>query len=63
MCYLTDIIPVKQYLLGIRSFSYENYAHIRYALIKTAPLVIEEVDSILNEVEDLLEMWILWLAQ
>ena len=36
VCYLTDIIPVKQYLLGIRSFSYENYAHIRYALIKTA---------------------------
>ena len=36
VCYFTDVIPLKQYLLGIRSFSYENYGHIRYALIKTS---------------------------
>lgn len=35
VCYFTDIIPVKQYFLGIRSFSEDNFAHIRYALIKT----------------------------
>tara|TARA_B100000674_G_scaffold498441_1_gene536792 strand:- start:506 stop:1216 length:711 start_codon:yes stop_codon:yes gene_type:complete len=36
VCYFTEIIPFKQYLLGIRSFSHENYGHIRYALIKTS---------------------------
>ena len=36
VCQLTSIIPVEQYLEGIRSFSYENYGHIRYALIKTS---------------------------
>ena len=36
VCYFTDIIPVKQYILGIRSFSEDNFVYIRYALIKTA---------------------------
>ena len=36
VCFFTDIIPTEQYIGGIRSFSYENYEYVRYALIKTA---------------------------
>ena len=35
VCYFTEIIPVKQYLLGIRTFSEDNFVFIRYALTKT----------------------------
>ena len=35
VCYFTEIIPVKQYILGIRSFSEDNFVSIRYALTKT----------------------------
>ena len=35
VCYFTEIIPVKQYILGIRSFSEDNFVFIRYALTKT----------------------------
>ena len=35
ICQLTNIIPVEQYIMGIQSFSYENYEYIKYALIKT----------------------------
>ena len=35
ICHLTNIIPVEQYIMGIQSFSYENYEYIKYALIKT----------------------------
>jgi len=33
--YGTGLIPPEQFIEGIRSFSYENYEHIKYALIKT----------------------------
>ena len=47
LCYLTEIIPVEQYLLGIQSFSYENYEYLRYALIKTVffAFIITSVSS------------------
>ena len=47
LCYLTEIIPVEQYLLGIQSFSYENFEYIRYALIKTVffAFIITSVSS------------------
>ena len=35
VCYFTEIIPVNQYILGIRSFSEDNFTFIRYALTKT----------------------------
>ena len=35
VCYFTEIISVKQYLLGIRTFSGDNYEFINYALTKT----------------------------
>ena len=35
VCYFTEIIPVNQYILGIRSFSEDNFGFIRYALTKT----------------------------
>ena len=35
VCYFTEIIPVNQYILGIRSFSEDNFVFIRYALTKT----------------------------
>ena len=35
VCYLTEIISVKQYFLGIRTFSGDNYEFINYALTKT----------------------------
>ena len=35
ICQLNNIIPVEQYIMGIQSFSYENYEYIKYALIKT----------------------------
>ena len=47
LCLLTDIIPTEQYLLGIQSFSYENFEYIRYALIKTVffAFIITSVSS------------------
>ena len=47
LCFLTDIIPIEQYLMGIQSFSYENYEYIRYALIKTVffAFIITSVSS------------------
>ena len=47
LCYITEIIPVEQYLLGIQSFSYENYEYLRYALIKTVffAFIITSVSS------------------
>ena len=47
LCYLTEIIPIEQYLLGIQSFSYENFEYIRYALIKTVffAFIITSVSS------------------
>ena len=47
LCYLTEIIPIEQYLLGIQSFSYENYEYLRYALIKTVffAFIITSVSS------------------
>ena len=36
MCYATEIIPVEQYIEGIRSFSEDNLGYVRYALIKTS---------------------------
>ena len=43
----TDIIPTEQYLLGIQSFSYENFEYIRYALIKAVffAFIITSVSS------------------
>ena len=35
VCHFTEIIPVNQYILGIRSFSEDNFVFIRYALTKT----------------------------
>ena len=35
VCYFTEIIPVNQYILGIRAFSEDNFVFIRYALTKT----------------------------
>ena len=35
VCYSTEIIPIEQYILGIRSFSEDNFVFIRYALTKT----------------------------
>jgi phospholipid/cholesterol/gamma-HCH transport system permease protein len=47
LCYLTEIIPIEQYLLGIQTFSYENYEYLRYALIKTVffAFIITSVSS------------------
>ncbi len=47
LCYLTEIIPIEQYLLGIQSFSYENYEYLRYALVKTVffAFIITSVSS------------------
>ena len=47
LCFLTDIIPIEQYLMGIQSFSYENYEYIRYAVIKTVffAFIITSVSS------------------
>jgi phospholipid/cholesterol/gamma-HCH transport system permease protein len=47
LCYLTEIIPIEQYLLGIQSFSYENYEYLRYELIKTVffAFIITSVSS------------------
>ena len=47
LCYLTEIIPIEQYLLGIQAFSYENYEYLRYALIKTVffAFIITSVSS------------------
>ena len=39
VCYFTEIIPVNQYILGIRSFSEDNFTFIRYALTKTVVFV------------------------
>ena len=36
VCYATEIIPVEQYIEGIRSFSEDNFGYVRYALIKTS---------------------------
>ena len=36
VCYDTEIIPVEQYIEGIRSFSEDNFGYVRYALIKTS---------------------------
>ena len=36
VCFFTEIIPVEQYIEGIRSFSEENFGYVRYALIKTS---------------------------
>jgi phospholipid/cholesterol/gamma-HCH transport system permease protein len=35
VCYFTEIIPVNQYILGIRYLSEDNFTFIRYALTKT----------------------------
>ena len=45
--YGTGLIPPEQFIEGIRSFSYENYEHIRYALIKTIffAFIISSVSS------------------
>lgn len=47
LCYLTEIIPIEQYLIGIQSFSYENYEYLRYALVKTVffAFIITSVSS------------------
>ena len=47
LCYLTEIIPIEQYLIGIQSFSYENFEYLRYALVKTVffAFIITSVSS------------------
>ena len=50
MCYATEIIPVEQYIEGIRSFSEDNFGYVRYALIKTSvfAFLITSISSFLD---------------